>query len=164
MMGGTSKGSKCSISSCNNRSSQKNIKFFRFPNINDHERLQKWKLACNNKQIMAKASLSLYSNYRICSVHFEEKFMQGHYLRHDAIPTLHLLQVPVAGTVKKSMPLYIDVATQTDDAYFKVNCETQTDTPQLWNVTVQTPKKLLPKLEKEKMQKKKQEKQSQVKK
>lgn len=152
MMGGSSKGSKCSISSCINRCSQKNVRFFRFPNVNDHERLQKWKVSCNDEKIMTKDPSFLHSNCRICSVHFEEKFMQGSYLHKDAVPTLNLFQVPSAVTTKKSVGNYVEVGTQTEDI-FKVNAETQTDSSQFWSVSIQTPKTLLPKQKKEKTEK-----------
>lgn len=146
-MGGHSKGTKCSVISCSNRSQLNGgVKFFRFPKPEDQQRLHRWKLACNDEKIMNKESSCLYSSFRICSDHFESKFLQGHYLRYDAIPTLNVFQefqVPV------SKKICVSIGVQTDPVQ-KVTIETQTDTPQLWNVNVQTSTKLLPKVHKRK--------------
>lgn len=74
-MGG-SKGPKCSIKSCPNRRGEKNLRFFRFPNPKEVNRVQLWKKACNDDKISAKDPQELYANFRVCSSHFDEPSTQ----------------------------------------------------------------------------------------
>lgn len=145
MMGGSSKGSKCSVRSCSNRRGQKgNLNFFRFPNPQDEERVLQWKKACGDDNIMEKDPSQLYSSFRICSSHFEKIFITGSRLDHKAVPTLNLFQTRVVE--RNPMVVCVDAEVQTDDIE-KFSIEIQTDNIEITNQKTQTPKKLLHQVE-----------------
>ncbi|KAK6312031.1 hypothetical protein J4Q44_G00176950 [Coregonus suidteri] len=77
--------SLCSAYNCKNRSPKAGVGFFRFPK-NDPERRKQWIINMKCK------GWNPQQNHRVCSVHFEDKYICGRDIRRrltpDAIPTI----------------------------------------------------------------------------
>ncbi|XP_044763817.1 uncharacterized protein LOC123320534 [Coccinella septempunctata] len=100
---------KCSVKNCpSSRFLGNNMgkRFFSFPRPDDTGRVLQWKLACSDEEIMKKDPASLKLSNRICSDHFEKRFMTTHKLNKTAAPTLNLFLKPRS----------VDVETQTENS------------------------------------------------
>ncbi|XP_020326463.2 uncharacterized protein LOC109878664 [Oncorhynchus kisutch] len=77
--------SLCSAYNCKNRSPKAGVGFFRFPQ-NDPERRKQWIINMKCK------GWNPQQNHRVCSVHFEDKYICGRDIRQrltpDAVPTI----------------------------------------------------------------------------
>lgn len=81
-------GMRCSVKFCKNKSSARNISFFKYPNPND-ERLTTWIKNCETENL--KEALNTKNSYKVCAEHFENNMFLNattkNRLVFNAIPT-----------------------------------------------------------------------------